>query len=102
MVHVRKRRLHAARERLVAGMGLQRVEPDEVVGAAAEARHLGGELVGLTAIPPVRQEHHDRPAAEAPAVLAVQRGEGLAYARAAGPVARGARGPVESAVRIAT
>ena len=37
---MRQRGLHAARERLVARVGGQRVEPDHAVRAAAQARHL--------------------------------------------------------------
>src|SRR5918994_7920852 len=101
MVHVRERRLHAPRERLVAGMGLQRVEPDEAVGAAAQALHLGRELVGVAAVPAVREQDDDRAAADPPAVLAVERGERLADPGAARPVVRGSGGPAERAVRIA-
>src|SRR5690348_14609438 len=39
-VDVRQRRGHALRERRIARAGLERVDPDDLVGDAREARHL--------------------------------------------------------------
>src|SRR5215208_8158604 len=101
MVHVRKRRLHAAGERLVARVRLQRVEPDQRVSATGETRHLRAELLGVATVPAVREQYHDRAATEAPAVLAVERGERVADARPARPVAGSARSTVERAIGVA-
>ena len=101
MVDVRKSGLHAARERLVARVSLQRVEPDQAVRAALQARHLGGQLLRLAAVPAVREQDDDRAAAEPAAVLAVERGERLADAGAARPVVRRGGGAVERAVGVA-
>src|SRR4051794_2917761 len=101
MVDVRKSRLHAARERLIPGVSLEWIEPDHAMRAAPEARHLGGELFRLAAVPAVREQDDDRAPAEPAAVLAVERGERLADPGAARPVPGGAGGAVECAVGVA-
>ena len=60
-----------------------------------------GELVGVAAVPAVGQDDDDRAAADAPAVLAVERAQRLADARAARPVDDGAGGARQRAVGIA-
>ena len=101
MVHVGERGLHAARERLVVRMGFQRVEPDEAVRAAPQASHLCGELFRLAPVPAVGEQDDDGAAAEAATMLAIERGERVPDARAAGPVVGRAGGAVERAVGIA-
>ena len=96
-----QRGLHAARERLVAGVGGERVEPHDTVGAAAQARHLFAELRGVAAVPAVGQDHHHRAAADAAAVDAVELGERLADAGAARPVGDRLGGAAERAVGVA-
>ena len=65
LVDVRQRRLHPARQRLVVRVRLERVEPDQPVRAARQARDLALELLRLAAIPAVGEQHHDRAAARA-------------------------------------
>ena len=62
MIHVRQRRLHAARQRLVARVGRQRVQPQHAVGTAPQPRHLGRQLLGVAAIPAIRQDDDQRAA----------------------------------------
>ena len=86
-VDVRQRRAHAAGERLVVGVALERVHPDDGEGRAREALHLPADELGVVALPAVRDDHDDRAARQrAPApdvVVGLQR---RADARAAGPV----------------
>ena len=59
-VDVRKRRAHPARERLVLGMALQRVHPDDRVGLPRQARHLAPEQSArVLALPAVGDDHDD-------------------------------------------
>ncbi len=53
IVDVAERRLHAARQRLVAGRAEQRVQPDQPPAAAPQPRHLAGEHIRFAAIPSV-------------------------------------------------
>ena len=53
VVDIRQRRLQAARERCVIGGADQRVQPDQPVAAALQARDLIAEHGRLAAIPPV-------------------------------------------------
>ena len=87
-VDVRHRGLHAARQRLVARVGGERVEPHDAVGGAAQPRHLLAELLGVAAVPAVGQQDDERAAPDAAAVLAVERRQRVADPRAARPVRR--------------
>src|SRR5262249_53887523 len=64
-VDVRQRRAHAPGRRLVRRPRLQRVDPDDPVGEAGEARHGGGEDVRVAALEPVRADDDHRAAAAA-------------------------------------
>jgi len=60
IVDVREGRGHATCFRLICGAPQQRVEPDEAVTAAPEPSHLASELFGITAVPSVADDQHDR------------------------------------------
>ena len=60
------RRLHAGRERLVAGRAGERVEPDEPVAVAPQAGRLGGDERRVAAVPAVRDDDDDAARAQRP------------------------------------
>ena len=102
VVGVRQRGAHPTGERLVARRAaLSGFSQIDAVRAAAQARHLGAQQLGLAAVPAVGQHHDDRAAAHAPAVLAVERGQRLADARAAGPVGDRLDGAAQRDVGVA-
>src|SRR5829696_234992 len=70
-VDVRERGRHPCRQRLVAWGGLERVDPDDPVGEAAEALHLLGQHGNVSRVPAVREDHDDGPARHAPLPPAV-------------------------------
>src|SRR3970282_515353 len=51
---------HPARERLVLGIALQRVDPDDCKCGARELRHLAPDEVGIVALPTVGDDDDDR------------------------------------------
>src|SRR3712207_992147 len=65
-VHVGERCCHARGERLVAGGALQGVDPDDLMGQAAQALHLLAEHVDVAPIPAVGEDHHDCPPGHTP------------------------------------
>ena len=98
---MRHRRLHAARERRVAGIGGERVQPHDPVRAALQPRHLLRQQLGVAAVPAVGQHDDERAAADAAAVHAVELGERLADAGAARPVLDRVGGALQRAVGVA-
>src|SRR5215213_8997831 len=64
-VDVRERGGHASCERLVAGGGLEGVDPDDPVGEAAQALHLLGEHGYVAPVPAVGENYHNGPARHA-------------------------------------
>ena len=87
VVDVRVGGAHAAGERLVAGRAGQRVEPDEPMAVAAQARGLRGDERRVAAVPAVGHDDDDATRPQGPPrPLLVERPEALADARAAGPV----------------
>ena len=98
-----KRRAHASGERLVAGIALQWVDPDEGVRGSRETCHLARHELGSLALPAVRHDQHHRSARErAPSVGVVELGERGADARAAPPVVDCGAAALERGRRIAT
>ena len=92
-VHVRQRRPHAARERLVVGVRLERVQPHDPVGAAPQPRHLRLEHARARRGPSRRRASTTtapRPTRRPCSRFSV--GERVADARAARPVADGLGG----------
>ena len=65
-VDMGERRLHAAGERLVGRILLQRVEPDDSVREAGEARHLRGEEVWVADLEPVGADQDECASASPP------------------------------------
>src|SRR3954452_13338872 len=61
-VDVRQRRTHALAQGLVAGAGLQRVEPDHAGRAAAQLIHLLLQHGGLASVPAIAKDQHYRAA----------------------------------------
>ena len=100
-VDVRHRGLHPARQRLVARVGGERVQPDDRCAVRAQARHLLRELLRLAAVPAVGEQDHHRAAADPAAVLAVELRDRLADPRAARPVVDRGRGARQRAVGVA-
>ena len=95
---------HASCKGRVAGRGLQRVDPHELVGDAVQAGHLVAEHGRVAAVPTVREHDDDGPAGHAPhGPLVVEDAQTFAEARAAGPVVHGlgrlAQGEVGVAAR---
>src|SRR6266516_2132441 len=86
-VDVRKRRLHAADERLVGRVLLQRVEPDDAVRKAAKAGHLARQQLGISDLEAVRADDDDGAAGEPGLAVVVEEAlERVADPRAALPV----------------
>ena len=72
VVDVGEGRLHAAGERLVGRVLLERVEPDDAVGEAVETGHLLAEELGVADLEAVGAEDDDRASREpGVAVLAI-------------------------------
>ena len=87
VVHKRQRRLHAARQRTVVGRSEQRIQPDQAMARATQAGHLGPKLVGLSAVPAVRDQQHDRTATGyAPSPVDIECPQRLADTSAASPI----------------
>src|SRR6516162_4217737 len=59
VVDERQRCLQSPRQRCVAGGADERVQPDQAMTASLKARDLLSQLLGISPIPPVRdQQHH--------------------------------------------
>ena len=102
VVDVRERRPHPAGERLVAGRARERVEPDEPMAVAAEARRLGRDERRIAPVPAVRHDDDDAARPERPARPAqVELAERLADPRPARPVADGVGDAGEGAIPVA-
>ena len=78
----RKRRLHALRERLVAGTSEERVQPDEPPGTHADGLQRTGEHGRIAGVPAVAQDDDDRAAVDEPTPVRLEGGESFADARA--------------------
>ena len=92
IIYVGQRRLHPPRQGLVAGRAEQRIEPDEPVAAALQARHFPPQQFRLAPVPAVGYDQNHRPATQhAPRPAVVEHFNGLPDAGAAGPVRHGAR-----------
>ena len=86
-VDERERRAHPARERLVLGVALQRIDPDDRVRGASELRHLACDELVVLALPAVGDDDDHRAAGErTPPVDVVELLERRADARPAPPV----------------
>ena len=97
-----KSRGHAARLRLVCAAAEQRVEPDQPVTGAAQPRHLATQLLGVTAVPAVADDEHDRAVAEhAPRMHALKGVQGVGDARPAADVVHLTGDVVECGVDVA-
>ena len=79
--------VHPARQRLVGGIALEGVQPDDAMSQPGESGHLLGEELRFAHLEPVRAENDHSAAHETPvAVLVEQLLEALADPRAAVPV----------------
>ena len=93
--------LHAAGERLVGRVALERVQPDDAVGEPREPRHLLGEEFRVADLQAVRADDDDGAAGEAAVAVAVEeRLQRLADPRAAVPVEHLGRGAAQRLVRV--
>ena len=61
-VDERQRCAHPARERLVLGIALERVHPDDGVGGSSELRHLARDELVVLPLPAVGDDDDDRAA----------------------------------------
>ena len=101
-VDERQRRAHAARERLVLGVALERIDPDDRVRLPGEPGHLTADELGVLALPAVRDDDHDGAARQRTAAVdVVELLERRADAGAAAPVRHLAGGALERGLGVA-
>ncbi len=87
VVHVGQSSRDPARERLIARIAQQRVEPDQPVAASLQTGHLMGEQLGFAAIPAITDHQDDGAATQhAPGPLEIELSDGRADPRPAGPI----------------
>ncbi len=101
VVDERQRRGHARGQRREPRRGLERVDPDDAVRDPGQPRHLLGEHVGLAAVPPVGDDHHDGTPGHAPHPPRVVEGaQRRADARTARPIGDPRRRGGDRGIRI--
>src|SRR5579884_1621769 len=102
VIDIGQGRLHTNGQRAIIGRAKQRIEPDEPVTAMLQTVHLDLQHTGIAAIPAIADNQHNSAATQhalRPSMVKVV--QGIADARATGPVLHRLRNVAHSIIDIA-